>query len=98
MNVKVRAVLLQAGGALLQLLHVLGAEGVIKLKPKSHMLCHMIYDLEASDVVVNPCMGCTWRDEDFIGKIMRTVKSVHPRSVMTRPMEFYAAKLRTILN
>ena len=85
--------MLQAGGALLQLLHVLGAEGVIKLKPKSHMLCHMIYDLAVSDVVVNPWMGCTWRDEDFIGNIMRMVKSVHPRSVMTRPMEFLCCEV-----
>jgi hypothetical protein len=43
-------------------------------------------------------MGCTWRDEDFIGKMMRMVKSVHPRAVMTRPIEFYAAKLRLILS
>ena len=98
MNMQSRAVLLQAGEGLLQMLHVLGDERVIRIKPKSHMLCHMIYDLAASDCVVNPWMGCTWRDEDFIGKMMRMVKSVHPRAVMTRPIEFYAAKLRLILS
>ena len=90
---------LTCGTALLKLLHVLGQKEVIGIKPKFHMLAHMIYNLEceAGCPMVNPWMGCTWRDEDFVGKMMRMVRSVHSRAVGHRVVEHYLARMKALL-
>ncbi len=88
----------KAGVALLNLLHILGIRGALHLKPKAHVFAHVIDELHGEGTpTLNPWFGCTWRDEDFIGKMMRMVKACHASSVPTRPMEFYAARLRLFL-
>ena len=48
---------------------------------QAHCLAHIIYNIQAAaGPCLNPWTASTWRDEDFIGKIMRMVKSVHARS------------------
>ncbi len=70
---------------------------MIGLKPKFHYMCHMIYELDRTGATANPWAGCTWRDEDFVGKIMRMVKAVHSRSVGVRVIEHYLARLNGLL-
>lgn len=88
---------MQAGTALVRVLHLLHREGALHLKPKAHYLAHVVYDLSDHWPSMNPWYGCTWRDEDFMGKGMKLVKAVDSRSVMTRPIEMYCAKLTQLL-
>ena len=67
------------------------------LKPKFHYMCHLIYEMDQPGPAANPWGGCTWRDEDFIGKIMRMVKAVHSRSVGVRVIENYLARMNVLL-
>ena len=83
---------------MLQILHDLGHSDVLRLKPKSHYLAHVIYVELAKVPAVNPWCGATWRDEDFIGKIVRMVKACHARTVQDRCMNLHLGRLSHLLN
>ncbi len=61
------------------------------------MFAHVVYGLETNPAM-NPWAGVTWRDEDFIGKLMKCVKAQHAKGVATRTLEFYAVRLRIVLD
>lgn len=87
----------RVGTALCHTLGKLGELDMLWLKPKAHALCHIVLYICESDVALNPWKGSTWRDEDMIGKIMKLAKAVHSRSVGTKPIAYYAARLRILL-
>ena len=78
------------------------AKGLARVKPKMHMMVHLINSLSAAPGVttrrVNPWSGCTWRDEDFIGKCMAMVKALHPKAVGQSFVERYCARLMFLLD
>lgn len=89
----------QAGTALLKLLQSLGEAGDVPIKPKTHQLCHMIYELEVVGVPLrSPWWGCTWRDEDSVKLLMRIARALHPLAVATKTLEFYSVKLNLVLS
>jgi len=87
----------EVGEAMLAIMDKLGSTEVLRLKPKSHMLCHVIYEDLARTPCCNPWVGATWRDEDFIGKMMELTTSVSSRTVCTKVMQYYCAKLSNLL-
>lgn len=53
------------------------------MRPKVHMQSHIVRDLEyqvlaGCDHCLNPACFATWSDEDFIGRIARCARKVHP--------------------
>ena len=87
----------QIGESLLSMLHVLGHDGKLRLKPKSHVLAHVVLVELRRRPALNPWVGCTFRDEDMIGKLTRIVKAVHARVSGVRAIQFYCAKLNILL-
>ena len=72
--------------------------GEMPMKPQMHYLVHLVMQLEDKGLpVVNPWTGCTWRDEDFIGKIMRMIRSLHAKTIGQRFAERYSARLHVML-
>ena len=61
------------------------------------MLAHIVHELEKSPAW-NPWVGCTFMDEDMVGKTMKLVRGVSAQTIMTRVIEFYSAKLRVDLH
>ena len=59
---------------------------------KAHILAHCVLRLRVSPCY-NPWNGCTWRDEDMIGRVMSVVAAVHQRSIGTKVVQFCAARL-----
>ena len=68
----------------------------LQLLRKAHLLSHCVLDLEENvgRPCVNPCACTTWRDEDFIGKIMPITKALHSRSIGVRTVLYYIARLQ----
>lgn len=79
------------------MLNKLGKDGDLRLKPKVHHLAHLVYEDLAKTPCLNPWLGCTWRDEDMVGKLMKMATSVHARSVVTRVIEHYCVRIRILL-
>jgi hypothetical protein len=78
-------------------LHQLGHDRSIHLKPKAHYLCHVVRDELSKSPALNPWSGATWRDEDYIGKILRMAKASHGRTIQRRVIELYLGRLWGLL-
>ncbi|CAK9105174.1 Uncharacterized protein SCF082_LOCUS49027 [Durusdinium trenchii] len=58
------------------------------IRPKLHMFCHIVLDIEhmlllhneQCPVIESPAVALTWADEDFIGRISRVSRRTHPLS------------------
>ena len=64
-----------------------------KLNPKFHMLCHVVFDLEASftkkQVPINPLAYSCQMPEDFINKVATLSRQVNSTKVTIRTIDLY---------
>lgn len=49
-----------------------------KLRPKAHMMVHIALNLSVGELGLSPLSTSCWQDEDFIGRVSRLNRTVHP--------------------
>lgn len=59
------------------------------MRPKFHLLWHMIHDPMLRPSGRNTSWDCTWMDEDFVKKTMRILKGCHRRTAQAVVLQKY---------
>jgi hypothetical protein len=86
-----------AGQAMLQVYHALAQEAaengraMYGLRPKMHMLSHLIAQVETDKV--NPRFFHCFKDEDMIGRTVKVAAKCHRTTISLRMMERYMLRL-----
>jgi hypothetical protein len=63
------------------------------VRPKFHMSHHIILSLNSRRSKRNPHLDAVWMDEDFVGKMMRLLRLIHPMRRSLRTLQRYLVGL-----
>lgn len=65
-----------------------------RLRPKLHMVWHLVHDAELRPSRRNPLLDSTWQDEDWVKRVARTLKRCHSRSAQKTVLQRYLLALQ----